>query len=69
MFPLDFGFPRRHHDCQLDFDADTRSVVLELRNVSLVAEKPSPMAGAAEGVWLDHESIHLSTTDRTIAGS
>jgi hypothetical protein len=29
---------------------DTRGVILDLRDVSLVAQEPSPMAGAAEGV-------------------
>jgi len=33
--------------------AENCGVILSLRDASLVAQEPSPMAGTAEGVWLD----------------
>src|ERR1700722_14587085 len=40
--------------------AENRGGIPTLRDASLRAQEPSPMVGAAEGVWLDSESIHPS---------
>ena len=42
--------------------------MLSLRDASLVAQEPSPVAGAAEDVWRDSESIHPIASNCTIAG-
>jgi len=40
--------------------------ITDLQDVCLLAQEPSPMAGAAEDVWLDRGSIHPIAFDCTI---
>ena len=49
--------------------AENRDVIPTLRDESLVAQEPLPLAGAAEGVWLDPSSIHPFAFDRTMGGT
>lgn len=49
--------------------AENRDVIPSLRDESLVAQEPLPLAGAAEGVWLDSKSIHPFAFDRMMSGT